>query len=417
MPRTNKIIIRSGTAAPTASDFVTGEPAWDKTNGKFYVKNTAGTMVEIGAGGGATSVYEYATTASFPATGAAATLYIATDYGRVYRYVDSTTKYVEVGAVSSYDSRWDLFLPPAPTNVAGVSGYQQVALGWTAPTVSAQTPITSYTVQYSTNSGSTWTTWGTAPTTNSATVTSLTNGTAYTFRVLATNAVGSSAYSSASIASTPSGDPYWSTVSLLIHADGTGSTFTDSSGTPKTITVGGSATQSTVQSKFGGKSAKLANGDYLSVISSTVLTESNNYVLEFWIYPLTQTQDDRFFTIENSSGDSRGFIIDGGGFCWNKFGFPIKPLTGTITNNQWQHVALVKSGTTTSLYIDGTRASTTTSAIFPTNPTRINWGASVTNYAYAGINAYYDDIRITLNTDRGYTGATITVPAAAFSNG
>jgi hypothetical protein len=204
MPRTNKIIIRSGTAAPTASDFVTGEPAWDKTNGKFYIKNTAGTMVEIGAGGGgATEIYEVATTASLPSPGTAGRLYVTTDTARVYRWDSTNSVWVEVGAVSSYDSRWDLFLPAAPTGVSGTAGNQQVALAWTAPSVSSQTPIVSYTVQYSTNSGSTWTTWGTAPTTNSATITSLTNGTAYTFRVLATNAVGSSAYSSASASVTP----------------------------------------------------------------------------------------------------------------------------------------------------------------------------------------------------------------------
>ncbi|NDC96004.1 hypothetical protein EB077_11920, partial [bacterium] len=211
-------------------------------------------------------------------------------------------------------------------------------------------------------------------------------------------------------------DRYYNNVSLLLHMDGSGNTFTDFSGTPKTITVGGNATQSATQSKFGGKSAKLANGDYLSVISSTVLTEANNYVLEFWFYPLSQTQDDRIFAIENSSGDTRGLIIDGGQFCWNKFGFPDKPLTGSLTNNQWQHIAIVKSSSTTSLYISGTRTSTTTSTLFPTNPTRINWGASITNYTLSQINAYYDDIRITLGTDRGYTGSTITIPTSAFSN-
>lgn len=53
MPRKNKIIIRTGSSAPTASDFVTGEPAWDSSNSKLYVKSAAGTMVDItGSGGG-----------------------------------------------------------------------------------------------------------------------------------------------------------------------------------------------------------------------------------------------------------------------------------------------------------------------------------------------------------------------------
>jgi hypothetical protein len=52
MPRQNKIVIRNGTTTPSAGDFDTAEPAWDATNGKLYIKDGAGSMVEIGAGGG-----------------------------------------------------------------------------------------------------------------------------------------------------------------------------------------------------------------------------------------------------------------------------------------------------------------------------------------------------------------------------
>jgi hypothetical protein len=54
MARVAKILIRNGTTAPSAGDFDVAEPAWDKTNSKLYIKNAAGTMVEI-AGGGASS--------------------------------------------------------------------------------------------------------------------------------------------------------------------------------------------------------------------------------------------------------------------------------------------------------------------------------------------------------------------------
>lgn len=58
MPRIAKIVIRNGTAAPNAADFVVAEPAWDKTAGKLYIKNAAGAMVEIaGGGGGATNLW------------------------------------------------------------------------------------------------------------------------------------------------------------------------------------------------------------------------------------------------------------------------------------------------------------------------------------------------------------------------
>jgi hypothetical protein len=97
-----------------------------------------------------------------------------------------------------------LFVPPAPTSLTASGGNAQATLSWTAPTVLAQTPITDYVVQYSSNSGSTWTTFSDGTSTaTSATVTGLTNGTAYVFRVAAVNGVGTGAYTSATSSVTP----------------------------------------------------------------------------------------------------------------------------------------------------------------------------------------------------------------------
>jgi peptidoglycan/xylan/chitin deacetylase (PgdA/CDA1 family) len=92
--------------------------------------------------------------------------------------------------------------PGAPSGVAGVAGDASVALSWTAPSSNGGSAITSYritpyigsTAQTAINTGSTGT---------SRTITGLTNGTAYTFRVAATNAVGTGADSTASAAVTP----------------------------------------------------------------------------------------------------------------------------------------------------------------------------------------------------------------------
>ena len=46
MPRQNKILIRNGTTTPNAVDFDIAEPAWDKTAGKLYIKDGAGSMIE-----------------------------------------------------------------------------------------------------------------------------------------------------------------------------------------------------------------------------------------------------------------------------------------------------------------------------------------------------------------------------------
>lgn len=42
-----QIQLKRGTTAPSAGSFAVGEPAWDATNGRLYVKDTAGSMVAI----------------------------------------------------------------------------------------------------------------------------------------------------------------------------------------------------------------------------------------------------------------------------------------------------------------------------------------------------------------------------------
>jgi chitodextrinase len=89
-------------------------------------------------------------------------------------------------------------VPGAPTAVTATAGNTDASVSWTAPS-SNGSAITGYTVT-SSPEGVIATTTGAA----SVTVTGLTNGTAYTFTVAATNAVGESPASAASTAVTPS---------------------------------------------------------------------------------------------------------------------------------------------------------------------------------------------------------------------
>ncbi len=159
-----------------------------------------------GGGGGSANIVEAATAAGFPATGASSTLYVSTDASRAYRW-DASGVYVEIGTAGGTGTDSDLralFVPAAPTSVTATGGNAQATVSWTAPAALSVLPITDYTVQYSTNSGTTWTTFTRAASTaTSATVTGLTNGTAVVFRVSATNGVGTSSYSTASSAVTP----------------------------------------------------------------------------------------------------------------------------------------------------------------------------------------------------------------------
>jgi len=50
--RITKITIRSGTNTPNPADFDESEPAWDKANGRLYIKDQAGAMVSVGGSSG-----------------------------------------------------------------------------------------------------------------------------------------------------------------------------------------------------------------------------------------------------------------------------------------------------------------------------------------------------------------------------
>ena len=95
--------------------------------------------------------------------------------------------------------------PGTPTaSLPATYGNTTASVAWTAPTSDNGSPITDYSIQYSSDSGSNWTSWShTASTATSATVTGLTNGTAYIFRVAGINSTGIGAYSSSSNSVTP----------------------------------------------------------------------------------------------------------------------------------------------------------------------------------------------------------------------
>jgi hypothetical protein len=91
--------------------------------------------------------------------------------------------------------------PGAPTGVAAEPASSSAQVRWTAPPESGS-PVTGYTITpyIGTSAQTTASASGSA---TSATVTGLTNGTAYTFKVNATNAIGTGPDSSASSAVTP----------------------------------------------------------------------------------------------------------------------------------------------------------------------------------------------------------------------
>jgi Domain of unknown function (DUF4082)/Fibronectin type III domain/Bacterial Ig domain len=93
-------------------------------------------------------------------------------------------------------------VPGAPTAVAATAKSSGAVLTWTAPAATGGSPISGYKITpYLGATAQTATTIASATTTGS--VTGLTNGSAYTFKVAAINAIGTGAESAASAAVTP----------------------------------------------------------------------------------------------------------------------------------------------------------------------------------------------------------------------
>ncbi|MBK9702904.1 MAG: fibronectin type III domain-containing protein [Betaproteobacteria bacterium] len=124
--------------------------------------------------------------------------------GTAYTFTVTATNAVGTGPASAASAAvTPATVPGAPTAVTATRGNGQVTVGFTAPASDGGSAITSYTA---TSDPGNFTGSCTAPCA-SITVSGLTNGTAYTFTVTATNAVGTGPASAASAAVTPATVP------------------------------------------------------------------------------------------------------------------------------------------------------------------------------------------------------------------
>lgn len=149
---------------------------------------------------------------------------------------------------------------------------------------------------------------------------------------------------------------------LMLHMNGSndGTTFTDSSSSKHTVTAINAVTKTAVM-KFGTASGYFdGTGDYLSVADSADFQfGSSDFTLDFWFYPTNLTG---YHTIIGASDQSLGgrspFLLQtnnsGMQFListtteWN-----IAVTAGTVNINAWNHVALVRSGTSFKGYLNG----------------------------------------------------------------
>lgn len=206
-------------------------------------------------------------------------------------------------------------------------------------------------------------------------------------------------------------DPYLHSVDVLLHFEGAnaGTVFTDSSISPKTITIGGGTPiTSTTTFKIGTTSGYFNGSSWLNYTSTPFGTE--DFTIEGWIncsvlgtgiYMMGSGIAAGAFQFGKGSGNKLTF--------WKSGNVQVGSGSATLTSGQWYHVAAVRSGTNLLLFLDGqiqlvgTDASNYTVAAM-----------AIGAYDQAGtqpFNGYIDDFRVTKGIAR-YVSNFTPVPTA-----
>lgn len=208
------------------------------------------------------------------------------------------------------------------------------------------------------------------------------------------------------------GDPYFASVSSLLHGEGAdgSTTFTDVKG--HTWTPAGNAQIDTAQFKYGAASMLFdGSGDYISGADSPEwdIAFPGDFTIEMFARRSGAGTGDRFLV---SRGNGSVFLLR-----WNAAGNLQVFIGATLictyafafTTNTWYHIAFTRSGSTVRLFVDGTQQASGSygAPIGGTDPILI--GGYVTGDYFAG---HVDEFRFTNGVAR-YT-ANFTPPAAQF---
>jgi hypothetical protein len=213
-------------------------------------------------------------------------------------------------------------------------------------------------------------------------------------------------------------DQYFNLVSLLLPGNGTDGkqnrTFKDSSVNDFLITPNGNATQGTF-SPF----SQTGWGNYFN--GSSYLTSSHpalnaTFTIEAWIYRTSGSALQSIIFL-NAGGNSGVIVyIDASNYLTVTDGSTGQSAFSNLTVpiNSWTHIAVVRSGGTTTGYVNGTVAGSHTFT-----PSTVN-AATIARYSAASplyFPGYVSNVRV-VNGTAVYTGAFTpsTVPLTAITN-
>lgn len=176
------------------------------------------------------------------------------------------------------------------------------------------------------------------------------------------------------------------------------------------ITVIGTPSISTVQSKFGAGALRLTTNNYLKIDATPTLNFSGNKVLtlEFWAY-VTGFSGAGGILSTRSSGAYSNLVVNYqytlvGNAALNNWTF----INDVLPLNQWVHVAIVLDGVNIKEYVNGVQTGTIVAhPSWPSNNSFLNIGHDFAG----GITGYINDLRI---SDVAVYTADFTPPTSPF---
>jgi hypothetical protein len=198
--------------------------------------------------------------------------------------------------------------------------------------------------------------------------------------------------------------------------------------TPATFTVNGTPTVQAFQpfsptasysaATYAGSGYFNGTTDYLTAPASSALTLTADFTIEFWVYSgafasgasnpsLFNTSPASIFY--ESSGSNRGLCLFVGSAI-------ITTATTVLPNNQWNHVVCVRSGSTVSMFVNGSRVGTNASF-----SSTADFSSAFINRYFASAAGYFNGYMSNLRVVKGTavydpTLTTLTVPTTPVTN-
>jgi len=174
----------------------------------------------------------------------------------------------------------------------------------------------------------------------------------------------------------------------------------------------GNAQIDTGTKKFGTGSMEFdGNGDYLALPANQFWNfNGSDWTIEMWLYPSNVSGTK--ILLENTTTGTGGLSIQMNNASLAIYTNSSTDFGGTLVANTWQHIALVRSGSTIKYYLNGTETGSATQN--PGTGATGLWIGERSGGGVAAYNGFIDDLRITKGVAR-YT-ANFTAPTKAFAD-